>query len=80
MAGPMMIDAACLTYEGVALELEVFPRTKDDVWILGKKYNTEKGAFPFGVVEMFLSRQDKYTWRNRRYSNSGFSFAEYLHF
>ena len=42
MAGPIM-DAACLTYEGVSLELEVFPRTKDDVWILGRKYNTEKG-------------------------------------
>lgn len=42
MAGPAM-DAACLTYEGINFEVETFPRTKDDVWLLGKHYNLDEG-------------------------------------
>ncbi|EDO45217.1 predicted protein [Nematostella vectensis] len=42
MAGPVM-DAACVTYEGVSHEIETFPRTEEDVWILGKRYNILQG-------------------------------------
>ncbi|KXJ16560.1 cysteine protease ATG4B [Exaiptasia diaphana] len=42
MAGPAM-NAACLTYEGINVEVETFPRTKDDVWLLGKHYNLDEG-------------------------------------
>ncbi|XP_073255367.1 cysteine protease ATG4A-like isoform X1 [Porites lutea] len=41
MAGPVM-DIACATYEGVSLELDLFPRTKEPVWILGKEYITDR--------------------------------------
>ena len=42
MAGPVM-DIACATYEGVSFELDLFPRTKEPVWILGKKCITDRG-------------------------------------
>lgn len=37
------MDIACATYEGVSFELDLFPRTKEPVWILGKKYITDRG-------------------------------------
>lgn len=37
------MDAACLTYEGINFEVETFPPTKDDVWVLGKHYNIDEG-------------------------------------
>lgn len=43
MAGPVM-DAACATYEGISFELDLFPRTKEPVWILGKEYITDRGS------------------------------------
>ena len=42
MAGPVM-DAACATYEGISFELDLFPRTKEPVWVLGKEYITDRG-------------------------------------
>ncbi|XP_031554762.1 cysteine protease ATG4B-like [Actinia tenebrosa] len=46
MAGPVM-DATCITYEGINFEVETFPPTKDDVWVLGKHYNIEEGDLPY---------------------------------
>lgn len=37
------MDIACATYEGVSFELDLFPRTKEPVWILGKEYITDRG-------------------------------------
>lgn len=46
MAGPIM-DTACITYEGVSFEQDLFPRTKEPIWILGKNYSTNKGRDNF---------------------------------
>lgn len=37
------MDIACATYEGVSFELDLLPRTKEPVWILGKEYITDRG-------------------------------------
>ena len=37
------MDTACITYEGVSFEQDLFPRTKEPIWILGKNYSTNKG-------------------------------------
>ena len=55
MAGPVM-DAACATYEGISFELDLFPRTREPVWILGKEYITDRGnnvSFYFWSREIF---------------------------
>ena len=46
MAVPIM-DTACITYEGVSFEQDLFPRTKEPIWILGKNYSTNKGRDNF---------------------------------
>ena len=38
------MDAACVTYEGISFELDLFPRTREPVWILGKEYITDRGS------------------------------------
>ena len=38
------MDTACITYEGVSFEQDIFPRTKEPVWILGKEYTSNKGT------------------------------------
>lgn len=43
MAGYSYMDAACATYEGISFELDIFPRSKEPVWILGKEYITNRG-------------------------------------
>lgn len=52
MAGPVM-DIACATYEGVSFELDSFPRTKEPVWILGKKYITDRGNDSCGLLPVY---------------------------
>ena len=46
MASPIM-DAACMTYEGISFQLEAFPRTKEPVWVLGRIYNIQPGNTAF---------------------------------
>jgi len=46
MAG-LEMDAACITYEAVSFEQDVFPKTKEPVWILGKQYITDRGKGNF---------------------------------
>ena len=41
------MDAACATYEGIAFELDLFPRTREPVWVLGKEYVTDRGIDAF---------------------------------
>ena len=41
------MDAACATYEGISFELDLFPRTKEPMWILGKEYITDRGNDSF---------------------------------
>ena len=43
MAGPVM-DAACLTYEGFAVDpVETYFNTEEPVWILGKHFRPDEG-------------------------------------
>ena len=58
MAGPVM-DAACITYEGISLEQDIFPRTKEPVWILGKEYITDKGKDYFSFFDDLMKTFDK---------------------
>jgi len=46
MAG-LEMDAACITYEAISFEQDVFPKTKEPVWILGKQYITGRGKGNF---------------------------------
>ena len=41
------MDAACITYEAISFEQDVFPKTKEPVWILGKQYITDRGKGNF---------------------------------
>lgn len=43
MAGSSDMDATCATYEAISFEHDIFPRTKEPVWILGKEYITNRG-------------------------------------
>ena len=48
MAGlEIEMDATCITYDAISFEQDVFPRTKEPVWILGKQYITDKGKDNF---------------------------------
>ena len=42
MAG-LEMDTTCATYEAISFEQDVFPKTKEPVWILGKQYITDRG-------------------------------------
>ncbi|KAL9963595.1 hypothetical protein ACROYT_G027118 [Oculina patagonica] len=55
MAGPDM-DAACITYEAISFEQDVFPRTKEPVWILGKQYITDRGEDTVSILRDIRSR------------------------
>ncbi|XP_027048707.1 cysteine protease ATG4B-like [Pocillopora damicornis] len=55
MAGPIM-DTACITYEGVSFEQDLFPRTKEPIWILGKNYSTNKGEDSIHILRDIRSR------------------------
>ncbi|XP_068732115.1 cysteine protease ATG4B-like isoform X1 [Montipora capricornis] len=55
MAGPVM-DAACVTYEGVSFELDHFPRTREPVWILGKEYITDRADDNTKLIQDIRSR------------------------
>lgn len=70
MAGSSPMDAACATYEGISFEHDIFPRTKEPVWILGKEYITNRGK-RFG----FFGSLTKY-WRisDRKNTSSSFHF------
>ena len=46
MAG-LEMDAACVTYEAISFEQDVFPKTKEPIWILGKQYITDRGKGDF---------------------------------
>lgn len=46
MAGIEM-DAACVTYEAISFEQDIFPKTKEPIWILGKQYITDRGRDNF---------------------------------
>ena len=41
------MDAACVTYEAISFEQDVFPKTKEPIWILGKQYITDRGKGDF---------------------------------
>lgn len=52
------MDAACITYEGISLEQDIFPRTKEPVWILGKEYITDKGKDYFSFFDDLMKTFD----------------------
>ena len=56
MAG-LEMDATCITYEAVSLEQDVFPKTKEPVWILGKQYITDRGKGNFIRQNEILKRR-----------------------
>ena len=41
------MDAACVTYEAISFEQDIFPKTKEPIWILGKQYITGRGKGSF---------------------------------
>ena len=51
MAGPVM-DAACLTYEGFAVDpVETYFNTEEPVWILGKHFRPDEGDELNRIIE-----------------------------
>ncbi|KAK2573814.1 Cysteine protease ATG4B [Acropora cervicornis] len=56
MAGSSAMDAACATYEGISFEHDIFPRTKEPVWILGKEYVTNRGDDNTKITRDIMSR------------------------
>lgn len=39
-----MFDICYLSSEGTTVELDDIPKTKENVWVLGKKYSAIQGA------------------------------------
>lgn len=61
------MDAACITYEAISFEQDVFPRTKEPVWILGKQYITDRGKDNFRSYNDLLKTFDSSRTLQRKF-------------